>query len=106
MIKGGPGVFTMINTFTLDPTNQQRVIDLLIDITERFTRNLPGFVSATVHRGEDDRYVANYVQWSSKEHFQTMFQQPEMQAHMAELKRYVKEVLPIAYRIEYHQFQE
>ena len=46
-------VVTLINVFTVDPTNQQRLVDLLTRATEVSVRHAPGFVSASLHRSLD-----------------------------------------------------
>ncbi len=37
-------VVTLINVFTVDPTNQQRLVELLTRATEVSVRHAPGFV--------------------------------------------------------------
>lgn len=43
---------------------------------------LPGFVSANVHRGDDGERVVNYVQWRSLADFQAMQNNPRATPHM------------------------
>ena len=45
-------------------------------------RHLPGFVSASIHRGLDNTRVVNYAQWRSKEDFEAMRTNPEAIPHM------------------------
>ena len=75
-------VVTLINVFTVEPESQNRLVDLLVEATERVMRHLPGFVSANIHRGLDGRHVANYAQWESKEAFERMLGDPEARRHM------------------------
>jgi heme-degrading monooxygenase HmoA len=75
-------VVTLINVFTVEPENQDRLADLLVEATESVMRHLPGFVSANIHRGLDGRHVANYAQWESKEAFERMLGDPEARRHM------------------------
>ena len=46
-------VITLINVFTVEPANQQRLIELLTEATEVSVRRAPGFVSASLHRSTD-----------------------------------------------------
>ena len=39
-------VVTLINVFTVGPENQQRLVDVLLEATEKTMKHLPGFVSA------------------------------------------------------------
>jgi heme-degrading monooxygenase HmoA len=73
---------TLINVFTVEPENQGRLVDLLVEATEQVMRHLPGFLSANIHRGLDGRRVANYAQWESREAFERMLGDPEARRHM------------------------
>lgn len=79
--KGQP-VATLINVFTVDPANQQKLIDVLTEATEQTMRHLPGFVSANIHRSLDGKRVANYAQWRSAGDFQAMLANPAVVPHM------------------------
>src|SRR5258706_340101 len=65
-------VVTLINVFTVDPTNQQRLVELLIRATEVSVRHAPGFVSVSLHRSIDGTKVTMYAQWRSVEDYQAM----------------------------------
>ena len=69
-IAENTGFVTAINVFTVDPSNQQRLIDLLAHMTESSVRDLPGFVSAALHRSVDGGRVTMYAQWASAQHYQ------------------------------------
>jgi quinol monooxygenase YgiN len=63
---------TLINVFTVDPAKQQQLVDLLIQATESSVRDVPGFISASLHRGLDGTKLAMYAQWRSVEDYQAM----------------------------------
>jgi quinol monooxygenase YgiN len=65
-------VITLINVFTVDPANQQRLVELLTEATEVSVRQAPGFVSASLHRSTDGTKVTMYAQWQSLEAYQAM----------------------------------
>jgi quinol monooxygenase YgiN len=67
---------TLINVFTVEPANQQRLVDLLTEATEASVRRAPGFVSASLHRSLDGTKVTMYAQWQSIDHYQAMRQDP------------------------------
>ena len=69
-------VVTLINVFTVDPTNQHRLVELLTRATEVSVRHAPGFVSASLHRSLDGTKVTMYAQWRSVEDYQAMRQDP------------------------------
>jgi len=67
---------TLINVFTVEPANQQRLIELLTQATNGFVIGAPGFISATLHRSFDGTKVTMYSQWRSAEDYQAMRQNP------------------------------
>lgn len=75
-------VVTLINVFTVEPENQQRLVEMLVEATEQTMKNLSGFVSASIHQSADGVRVANYAQWRRREDFEAMQKNPEATAHM------------------------
>lgn len=73
---------TLINVFTVEQENQQRLVDLLVEVTEKTMKNVSGFVSASIHKSADGVRVTNYAQWRSREDFAAMLKNPEATAHM------------------------
>ena len=69
-IAENSGLVTAINVFTVDPLNQQKLLDLLARATDTSVRDVPGFVSAALHRSVDGTKVTMYAQWRSVEHYQ------------------------------------
>ena len=83
-------VVTLINVFTVEPENQQRLVDMLVEATEKTMKNLSGFVSANIHKSTDGVRVANYAQWRSPEDFVAMLKNPEATAHMKPIMEIAK----------------
>ena len=69
-IAENSGLVTAINVFTVEPSNQQKLVDLLAHATDTSVREAPGFVSAALHRSVDGTKVTMYAQWRSAEHYQ------------------------------------
>jgi quinol monooxygenase YgiN len=67
---------TLINVFTVEPTNQQELLELLAHATETSVRHAPGFISASLHRALDGTKVTMYAQWRSVEDYQAMRANP------------------------------
>jgi quinol monooxygenase YgiN len=67
---------TLINVFTVDPQNQQRLIELLSRATEISVRHAPGFIAANLHRSIDGTKVTMVAQWRSAEEYQAMRNDP------------------------------
>jgi quinol monooxygenase YgiN len=69
-------MITLINIFTVDPPNQQRLIDLLTRATDEFVCQAPGFLSSTLHRSLDGSKVTMHAEWRSIEDYQAMREDP------------------------------
>ena len=79
---------TFINVFTVEPANQQRLVDLLARFTDASVRHAPGFVSAALHRSLDGTKVTMYSQWRTIEDYQAMRKDAQLP--------YLEEALTIA----------
>jgi antibiotic biosynthesis monooxygenase (ABM) superfamily enzyme len=60
-IQVNTGAVTQINVFTVAPENQQALIDLLQEAAN-FASQVPGWISASIHRSLDGTRVVNYAQ--------------------------------------------
>jgi quinol monooxygenase YgiN len=67
---------TLINVFTVEPANQQRLVDLLVRATDTSARHAPGFVSSALHRSLDGTKVTMYAQWQTIEDYEAMRRTP------------------------------
>ena len=63
---------TLINVFTVEPVNQQKLLDLLTLATENTVKDITGFISSSLHRSLDGTKVTMYAQWRSMEDYQNM----------------------------------
>src|SRR5260221_5045491 len=68
---------TLINVFTVEPANQQQLLELLARATETSVRHAPGFISASLHRSLDGTKVTMYAQWRSVADHQAMREDPK-----------------------------
>jgi len=66
----------LINVFTVEPANQQRLVDLLTRATDGSVNRAPGFIASTLHRSIDGTKVTMYAQWRSAQDYQAMRQDP------------------------------
>ena len=78
-IVSGADYATFINTFRCDPSNQDEIARINIDIVDRVASRFPGFISASVHCSTDGTRVFNYLQWESAQHLAAMQGSPEFQ---------------------------
>jgi quinol monooxygenase YgiN len=75
-ISSSRKLVTLINVFTVAPSNQRQLLDLLARATETSVRHAPGFISASLHRGLDGTKVTMYAQWRSVEDYEAMRENP------------------------------
>ncbi len=61
IIRANAGIVTKINMFTVPEGGQQTLIDHLSEAA-RFAGDVPGWISASLHRSEDGTRVVNYAQ--------------------------------------------
>ena len=86
-IAENTSLVTFINVFTVEPSNQQKLVDLLARATETSVRDVPGFISAALHRSVDGTRVTMYAQWKSAEHYrlyQSMLADPAASPYVAQ----------------------
>ena len=55
-------IATLINVFTVNPDNQQQLVDLLDEATTQVIRHQAGFISANIHASLDGTRVVTYAQ--------------------------------------------
>ncbi|MGF1590211.1 MAG: antibiotic biosynthesis monooxygenase family protein [Pleurocapsa sp.] len=91
---------TLVNVFKVEPKNQQRLVDMLIEATEEVMGKLPGFISANIHKSLDGEWVTNYAQWKSVEDFRAIFSNPDAREHMPKIGA-IAESSPVLYEVCY-----
>src|ERR1700755_1703024 len=69
-------VVTLGNVFTVKPDQQDRLANLLVEATEKTMKDLPGFVSASIHKSFDGTKVINSAQWRSHKDLEALKETP------------------------------
>lgn len=77
-------LITLVTVYTVEPSNQQKLLDVLDTATVEVMQHLDGFVSANFHKGSDGTSVVNYAQWRNPEAFEAMLANPDAQKHAQE----------------------
>ena len=80
-ISNNSKILTLVNVFTVDPAQQQKLVDTLIEATQKTMKHMRGFISASI-KSFDGSKVINYAQWKSREDFEAMTRNPEAIPHM------------------------
>jgi quinol monooxygenase YgiN len=100
-ISSDKDVVTLINTFTVEPDNQQRLVEVLVEGIQTTINTLPGFISANIHKSLDGTRVVNYAQWESRETLEAVFGNPEAMSHMREAGEVAENSEPYLYEVSF-----
>ena len=98
-LNSADGYIVLINTFTVEPSRAEELLEVLSRATEAGMRQMPGFVSANLHVSHDKRHVANYAQWRSQEDLDAMMKNPKARVHMQEAASIATSFDPIYYEL-------
>ena len=74
-------VITLINILTVEPENQQKLIELLRGNTENVVSRLNGWISTSFIAAKDQRHVVIYSQWRDLASVEAMRANPDMVAY-------------------------
>ncbi|MBX6383861.1 MAG: antibiotic biosynthesis monooxygenase [Microbispora sp.] len=81
VIRVDDRIATFINVFDVDPSQQQELIAILNEGTEKVIRHRPGFVSVNILASADGSRVVNLAQWRSVDDIKATASDPEAQAY-------------------------
>jgi antibiotic biosynthesis monooxygenase (ABM) superfamily enzyme len=98
-IEANKGVITQINVFTVKPGNQQALVDLLIE-SANFVKDMPGWMSASIHVSSDSGQVVNYAQSENYEAHQKIVEKLRQGGFFARNKL-LAEAHPALYQVVY-----
>ena len=98
-IEAGGETVALVNVYEVAPERQEELVALLGEVTEAVVKQQPGFLSVCVHASLDGTKVVNYAQWASREHFERMLKQPEVQAQFRRLAGVARGVAPVPCRV-------
>jgi len=80
---------TVINKFSVEPENHQKLIELLDDL-RKIVEKQTGFVSANVHKSFDGNRIVSYAQWKTKEDYQAVYTNSSAKPILDEIKKISK----------------
>src|SRR5262245_10636842 len=77
-IRTGDDIATLINIFTVEPQNQQKLVELLDEGTKGFFSKMTGWISTNLLTSTDGKRVILYSQWQSARDIDAFRQNPNM----------------------------
>lgn len=92
------GVVTQITTVKFDPEHQSEALAIMTE-RARFMATQPGFVSISLHRGDDGSRLVNYVQWKDKESLTKAHRSREFQKKWSQFGEVTEEIEPCLYEV-------
>jgi len=98
-IRSTDRLATVINVFTVDPSKQDQLVELLTRATDDTIRHFPGFISANFHKSVDGTRVTNYAQWRSREDLEAMLRHPAALPHLQEATALATSTDPHVYEV-------
>ena len=86
-IRANEGVVTQINVFTVKPENQQHLVDVLIAAANS-VKDMPGWMSASLHKSLDGTKVVNYAQCTNYEAWEAIMEKLVAGGHIEKNKEF------------------
>jgi len=80
----------LINTFTVAPEHQQRLVALITKATAETVQYMEGFITSTLHRSLDGTRVTMYAQWESREAYENMRKNATASPYLEEALSFAK----------------
>lgn len=88
-ISKDANLVTVINKFSVNPENHQKLIKLL-DNLKKIIEKQPGFISANVHKSFEGNRIVSYAQWKTKEDYQAVYTNYSAKPILDEIKKISK----------------
>jgi len=98
-IEANKGVVTQVNVFKVKPENQQALIDLLIE-SANAVKEMPGWISASIHVSHEGGQVVNYAQSANMEAQRQIVEKLRCEGYLDRNKR-LAEAHPALYDVVY-----
>jgi quinol monooxygenase YgiN len=89
-IRTGSDITTLVNVFTAEPDNQQKLVQLLKEGTDAFFSKQPGFISSSVHASKEGGRAINYSQWRSAGDIENFRKDPKFAPYIQRLAAIAK----------------
>ncbi|MBN9380360.1 MAG: antibiotic biosynthesis monooxygenase [Chitinophagaceae bacterium] len=85
-IHTGNKITVLISVFTVQPENEQKLIELFEEGTLSIFSKQPGYISASLHRGVDSKRLVLYGQWESQQYIDAFRKKPEVGQYFQKVK--------------------
>lgn len=66
IVSQANGLLAEFAVFPVEPENQEKLVEQVIQVIESTLKQHPGFTSGSVIRSRDGLWVTSYVQWANQ----------------------------------------
>jgi quinol monooxygenase YgiN len=85
-IHTGSKIAVLISVFSVQPENEQKLIELFEEGTSSLFSKQPGYISSSIHRGNDSKRLVLYGQWESQQYIDAFRKKPEIGQYFQKVK--------------------
>lgn len=89
-IRADANMTTLINILSVEPDNQQKLVELLKDATDGLFSRFAGWISTSLLRSQDGKRVVIYSQWRSPKDIAAFRQNPEVGSYLQRIAALAK----------------
>lgn len=86
-IHTGNKMAVLISIFTIEPKDEQKLIELFEEGTKALFSKQPGYISSSIHRENDATRLVLYGQWESQQHIEAFRKVPEIGEYFLKVKK-------------------
>jgi quinol monooxygenase YgiN len=79
-------VIHLISVIAVKPEDQQKLLNIIIDLADNIMVDIPGFISVRLHNSIDKKQVIIYAQWKSREAWEAMVKNPKVHHHFRQIE--------------------
>jgi heme-degrading monooxygenase HmoA len=89
-IRADANMTTLINILSVEPDNQQKLVELLKDATDGLFSTFAGWISTSLLRSHDGKRVVIYSQWRSPKDIAAFRQNTEVGSYLQRIAALAK----------------
>lgn len=93
------GSVAIINMFTVQPDDQEKLLDIVTTYSREVACKWPGFISARFHASLDKTRVTSVVYWESQEACRAFIQSPSSQPFLARCEPLIQQTASHFYTV-------
>jgi quinol monooxygenase YgiN len=85
-IRTGSTITVLISVFKVEPENEKKLIELFEEGTTLIFSKQPGYISSSIHKGNDSKRLVLYGQWDNEQSIEAFRKKPEVAPYFQKIK--------------------